>query len=256
VWAALDAWPLNPGWLSFLVVRGAERLQNPVRLADWLTDKQAPKRLSVFVSDEEKWPIDRNPEVRSRVLSSKSMYVECGLASEKTSVEAAMSWLQTRDELFARRVLDLNGWRLEATRDVARKASVLGALGSLKVLSYLSEPNPGQQFVDELTACNRSKALQSAILMENHEKSPAIGLLDHNLDVLSRINGQLKRSRSQREIASRLGLHRVMVEKLYPYAKMYDNETVMRRAVELAKADRALVSGARIGVMERLAALW
>lgn len=254
VWSALDSWGLDPDSRSFIVVNGAEKLSQPARLAEWLADRKGPRHLGVFVADEENWPLSREPEVRSRILKS-GMYVHCGRASEKAALETTQDWLRC-DPQFARKVLNLNGWDLSQVRSVASKAQLLGQLNNLSVVTVLSQQQLTNKYVEELTSCERAAALQSALVMEPYERSPAIGLLDHNLEILSRINGMLRNSRSQRETASRLGLHHLVVERLYPFARLYDREAVSKRAVALAKADRALAQGAEIGVMEVLAASW
>ena len=254
VWEALDAWPLDPERQAFLVVRDAEKIKHTERIAEWLMDRSAPKRLAVFVADEPAWPTDRKTEVRDRIVKS-GMYVECGKASEKTAVEVTQSWLQS-DEKTATELLTYVGWQLDRARDVAKKARLLGTTAP-HVLRFLAEPDSKDKYVEELLACDRKAALTAAGYVETYqERYAAVGLLDSNLAALAKINATLRSTRSPREVMSRSGLHRLQVEKLLPHARLYDPEAVRRRTIELAKADRALAEGAEIGVLEVLAAQW
>lgn len=252
VWDALDAWPF--GARAFLVVRDAEQLRHRERIAAWLEDRSGPPRVGVFVSDEYTWPTSLLPEARARVAKS-GMLVECSRASERTALEVATGWLggETNE---AERLLRRVGWDLRAARDAASKAQRVGRRGDRRVLEFLTEPHPQQQFAEQLTACDRQGALRSATVLLPEERSAAIGLLDANLAALSKINRALRSAFGPREIAARLDLHRLVVERLAPYARLYDPEAVRHRAVVLADAERAVVEGAEVGVMEVLAATW
>lgn len=255
VWDAMDSWSLDSDRAGFLVVRGAERLVRVEKLAAWLLDRAAPRKVVVFVSDDPSWPTSHKPEARERVTKS-GMYVQCSPQSENSAVEIVAGWLEG-DRVAAERILKRCGWDLNTTRDAAKKAAILNRRSDPRVLAYLTEPQPTEQFAVQLTACDRRAAVSSAVLLETSaERSAAIGLLDANLSALSKINRALRTAWSPREIAARLDLHRLVVERLQPYARLYGADEVRHRAVELAVADRALAEGAEIGVLEALALKW
>ena len=255
VWESLDSWSLDQDRPGLLVVRDAERLRKVERLASWLADLNAPRKVVVFVAAEPSWPTTRTPEVRERITKT-GVYVQCSVSSHHSSVEIVAGWLGG-DSNAAERVLEWCGWDLVTARDSVRKAALMGRREDLRVLEYLSEPRPLEQFASQLTACDRARAVQSAGLLNSYaERSAAIGLLDANLAALSKINKALRTAWSSREIAGRLDLHRMVVERLQPYARLYGPDQVRSRARELARADRALAEGAEVGVLETMAARW
>jgi hypothetical protein len=80
--------------------------------------------------------------------------------------------------------------------------------------------------------------------------------LDSRLDYLLDINRCIIRRMYAGDIAQTTGINVFLVNKFKGVAKEYDFSKVKQRRQVIALADAALRSGAKVGVMEGLIALW
>lgn len=269
IFAAMNQYSLTSDKARrFIVIRDADRIEHWEQVTDWLTSRRMPHVIVVMMSDLPSWPKDVNfvtkkktpkyPEIYDRITTS-GRYVECKVSrspSGEQDVETLVMGWGGIDVSKARYLLERVDWDLSAAYECLRKANSFHAPVTRKMLEILSAPSVSTEFVGALMAMDKKSALAAARLLSADDLSTAIGVLNYQLDVASRIYAAQVSESTVYGLTTKLGIHRVQVLALQPVARFYDPARVKQCMRALASADAAQARGATDGVAEVLVSLW
>jgi hypothetical protein len=264
VWAAINQYPVDPNQPRLVVVRDSDSIKGWAPLRDWVesASRTMPNNYLVLTSNVHDWPYIVRDGKRTADLEEPSCFIKgrghvirCSTPNE----DDLRAWVQRQapcSDATATHLLKRVGGDLTRAKNVCRKASLFRGEMSKAVVDALCAEGVGEEFVDALLSMDRPRALAALETMDPERYSPAIGLLDFDLAVMGQIHQALRERQSMKDMLVAADLNPFVVRRLYPHAKHYDP---VRRAASrgsLAVADEALRSGARVGVMEALVALW
>lgn len=264
MWAALNQHALDSEDRRFVVVRGAEKLQDWEQFEPWLSSKQAPNVRVVMVASERQWPLTRNVTARTRIVkSTQAMYVECSLPKtnpDKTAFEAIQGWSNLSKEQalhLARRT----GYNLARCRDVCHWLTLLPIEVTTQVIDLLTEESPANSLVTALVRLHKAEAMNAAQRLSRSDQAAVVTRLADTLADLDRLHRALKRAvlkssdpqLIRAETARQADMRLDRVVELWESAKHYDPASVHRRAELLVLADE---SRREVGMLERLIVEW
>ena len=271
VWAAMNQYALDPTQKRLVVVYNAEKLKSVKHLEDWLNSRHMPNSYVIMASNLDDWPYKMelkegkkvkvyiHPDVRDRVVKS-GRFVGCSFpkAEESRQRQVAeyiteLGTISINDALYLYRRV---GEDLGKCRDVMLKASFFSGTVTEKVIDFLAQEAPDENYVKALLS-RRVAVAATAARTVPVEKVPAIfGQLESDLFMLNRINRSIKRDQTSNQLATQMGVHRVQIDSLRDWAKYYDEQRTYGCAQALQASDLAWRRGARDGVLEMLAATW
>lgn len=254
VWGQLNQYPSEPGANRLLVVRDAERLKQWQRFDAWVSDMRLmPTNFVLFVSNETDFNTERS--AHRTIVDKSGTMVRCNTPDEQVAVE----WIQSQTPMHsdvARRILERCGGDLAKSKSAAAMCRLFPFEPTYQVVDAIVEPEIGALYVDSLVACNRREAASTAYAVPESDIGRTIGLLDSRLDVLEKLHRAARKGLTAREIATSRSVNPFLIHLLMPFAKLYDRESVQRRRQLLVVVDSKVRDGARVGVLESLAALW
>jgi hypothetical protein len=262
IWAAASTYPVDPADLRLVVVREAQQVRNWKPLGAWLSGgRKLPGVWLVFVSSSHDFDrVEKSREIQPHLAqirdSSLGMLTKCGAPD----AEEAVQWLLLRcpamSELTAQYALTRLGGNLGAASALADKASLFDGQLSSGVIDVLCTERSDQGFADDLLAMRKPQALAQLETIPDRDLPRMIGLIDSRLEMVSRFNAALRQRMQPRDIAIKLEVSPWLVRLYLPVAKSYDPSRVRACRAVLATTDDAVRSGARLGVLETLCALW
>lgn len=253
IWAALNQYP--SGGKRLVVVRSAEKIKRWQPFVEWMQDiRLMPYSFVVFVSEDLKLDTEQPYQ---ELLQKKGQLVCCSPLAEPEM----LTWVQRRagcSEATARKVLERTGGDLAASASVAMKLALFDDDLSSEMLSLVCSSVIANDFVDELVAMRRARALALAEEVPEEDISLIIGRLDLILTQLLWFNRALKKGKTIKEMARRMGKASFRIPFMLTWAKNYDLIAVTRRRQVLAVVDDALHMGVRMqdGLLEAVVALW
>jgi len=252
IWAAAMQYPLTPGASRLLLVRDAEKLGNWEPLTEWMDhSRQLPGSHLVFVSNETNVP--DKPYIEA--LQSRRRIGQVVRCSQP-SPEDAIAWVRRRsrlDQEMAFHLLRRVGGNIAVAASVCTKLTAFDGTAGPATIDALCDQEPGQSFVDALIAGDKPEALLAVPRMTDREQGAAITLLSARLDILGALWRSSRHAQSVRDLR---GVPVFLAKKYRHLARDYDpNRCVYARRV-VAVVDEAYRSGARVGVLEALVALW
>jgi hypothetical protein len=271
VWADLDQHPIDGRTSRLIVVRGAERLKRPERIAEWVSTKNKnPLTYVVFVSDEpalarqEITPEQKKDRLKPelvphlKAIQGKGSLIECRAFTQATA-KHAVAWVQTKVEIrkgVAGKLLERANGDLRLTRDAYRKLSVFPDEISEQTINLLLSARPRLTFVDALLEIDKRAALLALDFLPVKEYSAAIGLLDQRLEIVGTVRDMLVSHATTAQISSALGTMGFLARDLIPLAKAYDQKRRQDLRELLAKTDEAVRSGITRGPLQVLVNFW
>ena len=233
----------------------SRRVSTPVLLVDEGASAWRTVKVGKFDTAE------ANPELRSVFVNPRksSLLVEATLPEtdkgQENAREVVRQWLPEGTRSGARAVCEAVGYDMSAAREVAMKARALGTSNE-RVLAVLARKDARSGYVEALTRCDKVTAAIEAEHVPDSAYGSSIARLDYTLDVMARIHRVLRHGDSTHELASKMGIHRVVVGRFRPYARHYTGRDVARRTAVLVWADEQIRAGRRKGVLEMVAAQW
>jgi DNA polymerase III delta subunit len=264
IWAAIDQFPA--GGPRLVVVREAERLERWEQLADWLEDRALKDSHVLFVSSEEATDTSLD---HIHLIVTKGKFVKCGPyspPSKKGQRDLRIDVLKARvaiTEPAARLLLDRTRGDMDAALDFANKCRLFSGTVDERLVEAIVEVAPADNFVESVVAFRPREAFQALAILPEEDYSATIGMLDYQLDCLSRLYRALRKvdriqdkgSRT-REIIKQSRLEPWQVARFLPYARRYDPPQVRTCIEALAMADSKVAEGETDLVMELLVSLW
>jgi DNA polymerase III delta subunit len=259
VWAAANQYSLSPGNNRLILVRDAEKLNDRGQLGTWLSrTRQLPGVYLVFVSNEVDLPY--TSVMGRKILKPHAALIKAPrgyLVRATMPAEAdAVAWVRRRanlDEDSARYLLTRSGGNLATAAAVTAKLSLFDGRASTSTIDLLCLERPMDDFTDILLALDKRRALLRIPDLDEPERFKLTGLLDSRLDLLEQLHRHQIAGHGFREISS---ISPFLVRQYMPIARHYDPARCVHRRRVLAVVDDALRSGARVGVIEALVALW
>jgi DNA polymerase III delta subunit len=271
VWADLDQHPIDGRTPRLILVRAAERLKHPERIAEWMkTKNKNPLTHVVFVSNdpefarEEPTPEEKKartkPELKPhlKAIQGKGTLVECKPFTQATA-KHAVSWVQSKVEIrrgVAGKLLERANGDLRLTRDAFRKLAEFPEEISEQTINLLLSARPRLGFVDAMLEIDKRAAMLALEFMEPQEYSAAIGMLDQRLELVGTVRDLLVSHASQAQISAALGSQGFLARDLVPLAKAYDAKRRHQLRQTLARTDEALKDGITYGPMQVLVHFW
>jgi DNA polymerase III delta subunit len=271
LWEDLDQHPIDGRTPRLVLVRGAERLQQPERLIEWMqTKNKNPLTHVIFVADAPE--LAREPltsdQKRDRkkpdlvphlqAIQGKGTLVECKPFTQATA-KHAVAWVRTKVSIrpgVAGKLLERANGDLRLTRDAFRKLSVFPDEITEQTINLLLAARPRMSFVDALLEVDKPAALLALEYMEPKEYSAAIGLIDQRLDLLGTVRDLVVSHATNAQISSALGTMGFLAKDLVPLAKTYDQKRRQQIRNLLAIVDEALKNGITHGPMQVLVFFW
>lgn len=253
VWAACNQYPADPSAPRLVLVRDAERLKNEDPFLSWIGEMRLmPTVYLVFVADEP--DLDTNKPHLAAIRDSGTI-VRCATPNEDDLVK----WVQRRARgritvNDAHHLLTRVGGDLGKAANVLAKAAVFEGTVTESAIDLLVSESPGAEFADLLVQLRKQQALLAAEAVARDDYPRMIGLLDVRLDLLSRLNRQIRNRATMRDMARETPAF--VVHQLLPAAREYDDSRVRRCRQVLAVVDDGVRSGARDGALEALVACW
>jgi DNA polymerase III delta subunit len=258
VWAEANQYSLNPGANRMILIRDAHKLTRWQQLDLWLSRTRAlPGVYLVFVSGEPDLPYANaskrtlKPHVE-KLRAPRGYLVRCTMPAEAD----AIAWIRSRsrlDEETARHLLTRTGGNLAACAAVTSKLSLFSTAAGTAVIDALSKETPAADFTDNLIALNKRQALLALDRTSTEDHLRMIALLDSRLDLLAKLHRIQAAGQSWREAS---GINPYLQRQYLPYARHYDPTACSHRRRILTLVDDVLRTGARVGVLESLVALW
>jgi hypothetical protein len=264
IWAACSQYPLEAGASRLVLVRDAQLIRNWDPLGEWLQgSRRLPTVYLLFVSADSDFPYQDGPDGKRGPLKAHAEWfrdrghlIRCSYPSE----EVLVSWIQRRapnlDVGAARRILLRSGGDLGVAANVCQKLALFSTPPALSAIDQLCQEMPSTSFVDALIGGEPAAALSVAPSLPPGDYGRVIGLLDSRLDLLTKLYAGVRAGHTLREIGSQPGVPVFLVRQLMGVSRDYPPTAVDRRRRLLAVVDDSIRSGAKVGVLEALAALW
>lgn len=259
VWATANQYPLTPGVNRLILIRDAEKLNHRGQLDAWmLRTRQLPGVHLVFVSNDSDLPYSTvggkktlKPQLACLKAPRGSM-VRCSMPAEKDAV----AWARRRADLdddTAKHLLTRSGGDLSTVAAVCAKLSLFTGRASKPTIDLLCVERPVDDFTETLLALDKRRSLLCIPDLDDTERYRLTGLLDSRLDLLAQLHRHQLAGHTLRELT---GVNPYLARQYLPLARLYDPQRCAHRRRVLAVVDDAIRSGARIGVLEALVALW
>jgi len=259
VWAEANQYPLNPGANRMILIRDADKLTRWGQLETWLgRTRSLPGVYLVFVSSEADLPstsVGGRKHLKAHVAQLKAPRGSLVKCSALTDADA-LSWVARRaplDEPTARHLLTRTGGNLTAAAAVCTKIALFDGKAGPATINALVVETPTQGFADNLIALDKRKALLNMAELGESDQIKTVALLDSRLDLLERLHRIQVAGQSWRDAT---GINPYLLRQYMPHARHYDTKSCTHRRRVLAVLDDALRTGARVGVLEALVALW
>lgn len=248
------------------MVREAERLLRWEQLADWREDRALRDSHVLFVSSEE--GADTTLD-HLHLIVTKGKFIKCGPfspPSKRGQRDTRIDVLKARmsiTEPAARLLLDRTRGDMDAALDFADKCRLFSGTIDEPLVRAIVEVAPADNFVESVVAFQPVQAFEALRALPEEEYSTTIGMLDYQLDCLSRLFRALRKSdnirdpgRKRREVIKQARLETWQVTRYLPYARRYDPPQVRTCIEALALADSKVAEGETDLVMELLVSLW
>lgn len=248
VWAQARMYPVTPAAPRLVVARDAHALTSWAPLQPWLdTCRTLPKVYLLFVSAQPDLPDPTPAHVAVLTARRHGQVVKCSTPN----TEDLLVWLRRRlpiDQAMAYRLLSNVGGDVSAAADAAGKLAVFdGAPGPASVDAVCATPTG--EFVTALLTGDKPAAIAAA----HTATLGTLTTLAARVDLLGDLWHAVRAGRSAREIR---GHPPFLVHRYLPLARHYDPRRCAYARRVLAVVEDAYRSGARIGVIEALVALW
>lgn len=272
IWDVADQHPIDPLTPRVVVIRNAEKLKDTSRLLEWVKFRAMnPTAYLVLVSGDDALP--RTPKTSTEPAKfvpwlaeltdafknrSKVHAIECKSFTMRTA-STAVQWVESKVKLrpgIAGHLLNRANGDLRVVRDTLLKLAVFPDEITKSVIDQVLEQTPRETFVDALMAVHKQTALDALKNMPESEYARVIGLLDARLDLAGLVHDMKNSMKKNFEIVRAAGDKGFLVPDLLKVSKYYDARRRFVLRSHLAFADEALHSGARVGVLETLVALW
>jgi DNA polymerase III delta subunit len=264
IWSAINQYPA--GGPRIVVVREAERLQRWEQLADWREDRALRDSHVLFVSSEDSSDTSLD---YLHLIVTKGKFVKCGPYNppKKGQRDMRVDTLKARMPITdpaARTLLDRTRGDMDAALDFADKCRLFTGTIDERLVKAVVEVAPADNFVEAVIAFQPVAAFQALAVLPEEEYSTTIGMLDYQLDCLSRLYRALRKAdnirdnkaRRTREIIKQSRLEQWQVGQFLPYARRYDPPQVRTCIEALALADSKVSEGETDLVMELLVSFW
>ncbi len=263
VWAAAHQYPLTPGANRLVVIRDAEAITGWAPLESWLNvSRNLPGVHLLLVSNEADIPHQPGPGRRPgpaaahiTMLQAKrrlAQIVRCTAPGEAV----AAAWVRRNSQLdaeMAQYLVQRCAADLDVAAGVCTKLALFDGQPAKVVIDHLCPPSPPESFTDALIAADKVRALAALEQLTGADTLAAIALLGSRLDVLGALWRATRAGQSERDIQ---GVPAFLIRQYLPYAKHFDPRRCAYIRQVLAVVDDAYRSGARVGVMELLVALF
>lgn len=259
VWAHANQHPLNPGAVRMILIRDADNLTGWDRLHQWLSrTRQLPGVYLVFVSSEPDLPYVKGsrktlqPHVAA-LRAPRGYLVRCTMPNENDT----LTWLRRHgdlDDTTARYLLNRTGGNLDAAAATADKLALFDLPAGTASIDALTPEIPAGDLADNLIALDRRRALLQTATLSTTDVYQLLGLLESRLDLLETLHRQQVRGTANWRESD--PVNAFLARRYQPHARHYDPKACTRRRLVLAATDAALRTGATIGVVETLIALW
>lgn len=263
IWAAANQYPLDPHANRLVLVRDAERVKRWKPLEDWLASSRLmPTVHLLFVSSDHEFPYvvkdgKSTGELKPHadLIKTRGRVIRCSTPAEEDQI----AWLRRYSPMpdtVARYLLTRVAGDLGRARSVCLKARLFSGEPSEEVISVLCSESPGDNFVEELLAQRKPRALLALEGLPERDYSKTIGFLDSRLEVMGKLNDALRQRKTLKDVVVAGTVPQFLARALMPYAKYYDRDKRSHCRRVLAAADEGLRAGARVGVMESIVSLW
>jgi DNA polymerase III delta subunit len=262
IWSAINQYPTGP---RIVVVREAELLQHWGQLADWQEERALRESHVLFVSSEEATDTTLD---HIHLIMTKGKFIKCGPFSppKPGHRDTRIDVLKARADITdpaSRLLLDRTRGNMDVALDFAAKCKLFKGTVDERLVEAIVEVAPADDFVESVVSFKPSEAFQALKILPEEDYSTTIGMLDYQLDCLSRLYRALRkvdriqdRGHRTREIIKQSRLEQWQVVRLLPYARRYDPPQVRTCIEALALADSKVAEGETDLVMELLVALW
>jgi DNA polymerase III delta subunit len=260
IWAAANQYPLTPHAPRLVVVRDADAITNWQPLAAWVAAGRAlPHTHLLLVSAQPDLPYRMVDGARTglpahlELIKAKGRIVRCATPNERDTI----AWVRRRapglSEATAAHLLTRVGGNLAAAAAVCAKLDLFTGPPSVNTINMLCESAPADTLVDSLLALHKADALAGAALLDDRDYLKTLGQLEARLDLLGNLWRSVRIGLSAREITDQPAF---LVHRYLPMAKHYDPHRCTHARRLLAVIDEAVRTGARVGALEALVALW
>lgn len=259
VWAEANQYSLTPGNNRLILIRDADKLSRWQHLTQWLARARTmPGVHLVFVSNDTDLPHTKTggkktlkPHVAA-LKAPRGHLIKCTQPNEND----ALAWVRRRarlDEPVARYLLTRVGGDLTQAAAVCTKLSLFDARAGAATINALVDENPQADFTDSLIALDKRQALLHTDTIGYADQFGLLALLDSRLDLLHKLHRLQIAGRNWHDVT---GISPFLTRRYLPHARHYNPAACTQRRRLLASIEHALRSGARIGTLETLVALW
>jgi len=260
IWAAANQYPLSPHAPRLILVRDADLITHWRPLAAWVAaGRTLPHSHLVLVSAQPDLPYRTVDGARAglpphlELVKAKGRIVRCATPNERDAIAWARRRAPGLTDTTAAHLLTRVGGDLAAAAAVCAKLDLFDGQPATATIDSLCELAPADTLVDSLLALRKADALTSVAALSDRDYLKTVGLLESRLDLLGSLWRSVRIGLSARDIT---GQPAFLVHHYLPMAKHYDPPRCTYARRLLAVFDEAIRTGARVGALEALVALW
>jgi hypothetical protein len=261
VWDIASQYPLDPEGNRLTVVRNADKFNDWDQLAGWLSfSRNNPKNFLVFVSNLPDGPgiFDKGKKVsyteHIELIRAKGKFIRCSQPNTEDLLKWCNSYGLSDDS--AQFLTEYTSGDVDAMLSVLKKVKIWKGSPNRKALALFCQQQALDSLADYLILLDKQSAMVALSSLNAGEYSRVLARLDTRLDYMLDINRCVIRRMYANDIAQTTGIKIFLVNKFKGVAKEYDFNKVKHRRQLVTLADSYLRSGAKVGVMESLIALW
>lgn len=287
VWDELNTHPMRQSQSKLVVVRNAHKIKDWTALDAWLNDMRTVR--CVMESDQSEFsaPLNQKQTICARghagpvrtltyksgrvkrtctvcdetaeILGKRGRMVLCGPPATDASRKATIQMLADQcgaSRIKVEQLLDYTGWRVDPALEILEKLDLLGAPLQQDLVQLLGVSTEDTRFERHLRNGERAKAITVAHTVSEGEVPHVLERCDTWLAQVARVSRCVKAGQTTGEIANAVGIEWGHAIRLTEQAARFDVKAVNRATMALANAERDWFKGARIGVLEILAASW
>lgn len=249
VWTLAQQLPLLPSTYRIVVVHEAQNIKDWSPLARWIENRKSnPFTLLVFVSSKE-------------ILPPLESVKKCGyvIACKHPNPGDMAVWANRIVPLapsVAEHLVSRVGSNLRLFKSTCDKLAQLSGNITTATVDALCGEEVSADFVDSLILLDKVHAMSVTSYIPEQDQRMLVGLLNSRLSLMSRLHEIQIQGLSRRDISNLPDVPYFLADRYLGVAASYGEARCRYRRQVLALTDEALQSGAYIGVLESLVALW